>query len=104
MNVTAKQFFSKGFVWCCLIPMLVFTLLHIYVGDWKNAAWQAVTLAILCANNYLLCSKANPEDALLEELQINIALIEYIRALLPPEATTEKSNNNPTQKGESFTK
>lgn len=112
MNVTAKQFFSKGFSFCCFIPLAALTVLQIASGNYWSAAWQAVTLAILCVNNYLICSNRNLRDKYVqmlddfyEEVEINIALIEYIRALLPPEAkATEKSNNNPTQKGKSFTK
>ncbi|MBO5681108.1 MAG: hypothetical protein J6T08_05275, partial [Lentisphaeria bacterium] len=54
-TVKPRNFWSKGFVFLCFVPMLVFTILHAVSGSWINATWQAVTLLILCANNYLLC-------------------------------------------------
>lgn len=81
-TVSASQFWSKGFTFCCFIPLAVLTALHVAVESYLNAAWQAVTLAILCVNNYLLCSNYTLRRELFEQLQINIALIEYLKKFI----------------------
>lgn len=86
------SFWSKEFVWCCFVPMVVFLVLHIYAGDWKNAAWQFVMLLIMCVNNLLLCSNSRLKKELFEQLQVNISLIEHIKETLKKEEKQENGN------------
>lgn len=79
MIVSAKQFWSKGFLFCCFIPLAVLTALHIASGNYWGAAWQTATLILLCANNYLLCANQILKNELFEQLQLNIDLLELTK-------------------------
>ena len=76
-TVTFQQFWSKGFTFVCFIPLTILAVLQIMAENWMAATWQVVTLAILCVNNYLLCSNYTLKKELYEQLQINLALIQY---------------------------
>ena len=78
-TVSASQFWSKGFTFCCFIPLAVLTALQIAADNYCGAGWQAVMLAILCVNNYLLCSNYTLKKELWEQLQVNLALIEHVK-------------------------
>ena len=78
-TVSSKQFWSKGFTFVCFIPLTILAVLQIMAENWMAATWQVVTLAILCVNNYLLCSNYTLKKDLFEQLQINIALIQHIK-------------------------
>lgn len=89
-TVSASQFWSKGFTLCCFIPLAVLTALQIAADNYWGAAWQAVTLAILCVNNYLLCSNYTLKKELLEQLQVNLALIQSFKDILKKEESENK--------------
>ena len=78
-TVSSKQFWSKSFLCVCFIPLTILAVLQIMAENWMAATWQVVTLAILCVNNYLLCSNYTLKKELFEQLQINLALIEYTK-------------------------
>jgi hypothetical protein len=78
-TVTFQQFWSKSFLCVCFIPLTILAVLQIMAENWMAATWQVVTLAILCVNNYLLCSNYTLKKELFEQLQINIALIQHIK-------------------------
>lgn len=78
-TVTSKQFWSKGFIICCFVPLAALVVLQAYIGDYWSAVWQAVVLAILCVNNYLMCSNETLARELHDQLLINIELIEFIK-------------------------
>ena len=89
-TVSAKQFWSKGFSFCCFIPLVVLTILQLTSGNTAEAIWQTVMLVLLCVNNYLLCSNYTLKKDLLEQLQVNLALIEYTREQLKKESENFK--------------
>lgn len=88
--VTSNQFWSKGFLFCCFAPLTILTVLQMLAENWIAAVWQAVILAILCVNNYLLCSNCTLKEELLEQLQVNLALIEHIKENLNEESEEKK--------------
>ena len=84
-TVRAKHFWSKGFIFCCFIPLAVLTVLQVSEDNYWGAAWQFITLLLLCVNNYLLCSNNNLKLELLEQLQVNLALIQHLKEMLNEE-------------------
>lgn len=78
-TVSAKQFWSNGFSFCCFIPLAVLIVLQLAANNYWDALWQTIVLLLLCVNNYLLCSNYTLKKDLLEQLQLNLALIEYIK-------------------------
>ena len=104
MHIPAKKFFSIGFTCCCFVPLGLFTVLYIANGDWLTAAWQAIMLIAACVIRYQhCCISALTEryiaalEDLREEAEVHIALIEYIKELLPNEDTETKTKEKETK-------
>lgn len=97
MMPTLKQFFNIGFTLCCAVPMGLFVVLYAISGDYRAMVWQTFCLLACCIINAQCCMIKNMREShletleeLREELQINIALIKYMRKLLPAEPQKEK--------------
>jgi hypothetical protein len=84
--LTTKQFWNNGFIFCCFAPLALLTILQFAADNYLGATWQAITLLLLCVNNYLLCSNNNLKKELLEQLQVNLALIQHLKEILNEES------------------
>lgn len=84
--LTTKHFWNNGFIFCCFTPLTLLTILQIAADNYLGAMWQAITLLLLCVNNYLLCSNNNLKKELLEQLQVNLALIQHLKEMLNEES------------------
>ena len=75
-----------------VIPCSIFAVLYAKAGDWRAFAWQLFMLLILGGVNHLTIELQNLRkkyievlDDLYEEIQVNLALIEYVKELTPQE-------------------
>lgn len=73
------SFWNVGFVIIVLIPFALVTAAYTIGGRYDYALFQTALLAVLCWNNRLLCINHELKEELLEDAQINLALIEYIK-------------------------
>ena len=100
MQKWLKDFFNFGFVVLVVIPCTILAVLYAKSGDWRAFAWQLFMLLILGGVNHLTIELQNLRkkyievlDDLYEEIQVNLALIEYVKELTP-------NNNNKTKNGD----
>lgn len=89
-TVSAKQFWNKGFICCCFVPLAILIVLQLGASNYWDAMWQTVILLLLCVNNHLLCENYKLKKELFEQLQVNLALIEYTREQLKKESENIK--------------
>jgi hypothetical protein len=97
MYVSPKQFFNRGFTFGCFIPLGVIAFLYALSGDWRALAWQVIILLAGCIINYQVCfiDKLKKQyiavlDELQEQLEVNIALIGYIKEEIKKEEEDAK--------------
>lgn len=97
MYVSPKQFFNAGFTFGCFVPLGVIAFLYALSGDWRAFAWQVIVLIAACIINYQTRFINNLKkqhiaviDELQEQLEVNIALIGYIKEEIKKEEEDAK--------------
>lgn len=79
MIVSTKQYWSKSFAFICFFPQIVLIALYLMQGCWMMFAFQTIILMLCCFNNYLLCENYSIKKEVINQIQINLNLIDYIK-------------------------